>query len=55
MIAKVLSDRFHKGVSQILREDLQQTGTFIKFLHSHSKLQVTYTGQRWLVAIAPGH
>ena len=55
VIAKVLSDRFHKGVSQILREDLQQTGTFIKFLHSHSKLQVTYTGKRWLVAIAPGH
>lgn len=55
VIAKVLSDRFHKGVSQILKEDLQQTGTFIKFLQSHSKLQVTQSGKRWLVAIAPSN
>ncbi len=55
VIASTLGDRFQKGVSQILKEDLHQAGTFLKFLQSHANLKVTQSGKRWLVAIAPGH
>lgn len=49
-----LSKQFNKSVSKILKQDLKQTGTFLKFLRAHAKLKVTQSGKRWLVAIAPG-